>query len=84
VITVPHLIDIRELADVLGISRRKLESMIIGGQVPAPIRWGRVRRWHPEVIDRWLAEQAGLTPPKSPGSAGAQSKVAPGRPRSTY
>jgi excisionase family DNA binding protein len=46
-----------ELAAMLRISRRSLESLIKAGNVPPYVRVGRMRRWNPEVVSRWLLER---------------------------
>jgi excisionase family DNA binding protein len=56
-----------ELAAMLRISRRSLESLIKEGNVPPYVRVGRMRRWDPEIVSRWLLERtaapiAGLEP----------------------
>lgn len=44
-----------ELAAALGISERKIESMLAGGRLPAPLRIDRIRRWRRQEIEAWLA-----------------------------
>lgn len=52
-----NLVSAKEFADRLGISVRTLEEMIIQGKVPAYIKLGRLRRWHPEQVNKWINEQ---------------------------
>jgi hypothetical protein len=46
--------------------------MVACGVLPPPIRFGRLRRWHPELIDQWLRHRAGLsdTPESNPATRG--------------
>ncbi len=66
---------IEEWCSRLQICRRQAELMIARGELPAPIRIGRLRRWTGEQIDAWLVQQA---------EAAAHGPVVsgPGRPRS--
>lgn len=52
-----NLISTKQFADRLGISVRTLEELILQGKVPPYIRLGRLRRWHPEQVDKWINEQ---------------------------
>ena len=52
-----NLVSAKEFADRLGISVRTLEEMIIQGKVPPYIKLGRLRRWHPEQVNKWINEQ---------------------------
>lgn len=77
------LLGIDGLAQTLAISRRHAEALLATGQLPAPIRLGRCRRWHPESVDRWLAVEAGLPEPGQVIFNAQQCKSARGRPRSS-
>lgn len=52
-----NLVSAKEFADRLGISVRTLEELIAQGKVPPYIKLGRLRRWHPEQVDKWINEQ---------------------------
>ena len=53
--TVPaRLLDVGEVAGLLGVCRRSIWRWADAGRLPAPLTVGRVRRWHPDVIARWL------------------------------
>lgn len=52
-----NLISAQEFANRLGISLRMLEELIVQGKVPPYIKLGRLRRWHPEQLDKWINEQ---------------------------
>ncbi len=58
------LLDLNEVAAMMRISRRHAETLLATGVIPPPIRYGRIRRWHPDLIAEWLrdsAEQAATT-----------------------
>ena len=65
---------IEEWCSRLQICRRQAELMLARGELPAPIRIGRLRRWTGEQIDGWLAQHT---------EEAAHGPVAsgPGRPR---
>ena len=65
---------IDEWCSRLQICRRQAELMLSRGELPAPIRIGRLRRWTGEQIDAWLARRT---------EEAAHGGVAPGpgRPR---
>lgn len=52
-----NLVSAKEFADRLGISVRMLEELITQGKVPPYIKLGRLRRWHPEQVDKWINAQ---------------------------
>ena len=57
-IKVPEkLLEAKEVAKLLGISLRKLDAMAASGEAPKCVRFGRMRRWQPSIIDAWLREQ---------------------------
>lgn len=67
-----NLVSAKEFANRLGISVRTLEELIVQGKVPAHIKVGRLRRWHPEQLDKWINEQfahasEGIVPPGETG-----------------
>jgi hypothetical protein len=44
---------------ILNCCRRKVESMKAGGKLPEPdIYIGRLPRWRPETVRRWIDDQA--------------------------
>lgn len=53
-----RLISAKELAERLGISIRTLEDLIVRGEIPSPMRFGRARRWEPELVERWIKKKA--------------------------
>jgi excisionase family DNA binding protein len=53
------LLTIHELAQVLKVSVRTVESLIRANRAPPFIRVGRARRWRTGDVDAWLAQQVG-------------------------
>jgi hypothetical protein len=48
-----------DLARVLNASRRTVERMRAGGKLPRPDLYvGKMPRWRPETVRRWIDEQA--------------------------
>jgi predicted DNA-binding transcriptional regulator AlpA len=58
----PVLIDIRGVARLLGCSARHVEDLVREKKAPEPIRLGRLRKWRPESIIRWV--EAGCPAPQ--------------------
>lgn len=52
-----NLLSASQLAKRLGISLRLLEQLIARGEVPPYIRLGRLRRWSPAHIEKWIEDQ---------------------------
>ena len=51
-------IDVREVARIIGVSRRTVFRMMDAGEIPQPIRLStRTMFWLPEVIENWLKER---------------------------
>ncbi len=76
-----NLYSIVDLLSAYQCGRRKMEQMIATGEVPAPIRIGRLRRWHPLVIEQHLARLAGIAIPGQGTDLPPITKRATGRPR---
>ena len=74
--------DVRGLAELLGnVSLRKIEQMLAAGELPPPIRFGRVRRWLIEDVHGWLrARSPQSSTPIGPASTELCRPTA-GRPR---
>ncbi len=49
------LLSVKDLAKTLGISQRKLETLIAAGEL-APLWIGGQRRFHPDAIDAYLRQ----------------------------
>lgn len=48
------LINIKEVAELLGVSLRKMELLIEEGNAPKFVRIGRVRKWRPTDVADWV------------------------------
>lgn len=51
----PNLITTKGLAQRLDISVRQLHRLKSRGNLPQPIKIGKLNRWRPEEVDRWIA-----------------------------
>jgi predicted DNA-binding transcriptional regulator AlpA len=75
------LLDVSDLAKILKTSRKSIyvRSSQNPGELPPRIKLpgSRVLRWHPQVVRRWLEEQAGIT---QPVEFSPPPKRRPGRP----
>jgi len=56
-------LDIGEVAAVFAISTRTVERWIDDGKIPPPLKLGRRRLWHPDVISAALRDRQQDTPP---------------------
>jgi predicted DNA-binding transcriptional regulator AlpA len=55
------LLNIREVAGLLGVSPRAVWGWAADGKFPPPLQLGRLRRWHRGTIERFLDRQAEQT-----------------------
>ena len=53
-----------DIANLLGCSTRHVRRLVASRRIPPPLRFGRLKRWRREDIDRWLAD--GCPQPKLP------------------
>lgn len=53
----PRMIDVREVATILGISTRSVWRLVSRSELPQPIRFGRNVRWRASDIDAWIDTQ---------------------------
>jgi excisionase family DNA binding protein len=60
------LMTVDDIAKKLNCSTRTVYRLTDRGFVPPPIRLGRLVRWSPEAIDRWLA--MGCPKPEKPST----------------
>lgn len=67
--------DINEFARRLRISRRMTELLLARGELPAPVRLGRLRRWADDQIDSYIRKRVEALGGDGTGRRG------PGRPR---
>jgi len=55
----------------LQMSRRGIEDLLARGEIPQPVRFGRVRRWSDEQIETYIRERVeavcGVDVPRGPG-----------------
>jgi len=49
-----RLLNVNEVAKRLQISPRSVWTLAAKGELPAPISIGRLKRWRPETINKWL------------------------------
>jgi len=50
------LLDVSEVAELFGCSTRHVWRMAAEGDLPAPVKLRRLRRWESEALARWLAD----------------------------
>jgi len=51
----PQLLTAEQLAQLLQMSLRSIRRKASDGELPPPIRLGRLTRWRRDVIESWLA-----------------------------
>ena len=51
----PVLVDVPWIARALGCSERHVHRMKSAGQMPKPVRLGRLLRWDRKVLEAWIA-----------------------------
>ncbi len=75
-----RMLSIDEVAERLGVCRRKAEQMLADGRLPRPVRFGRLRKWSEDQLNAFIVAEVervgGSTAPAAPRPRG------PGRPRS--
>lgn len=82
--TIRPLLTIEDLSRILGYEKKSIYDMLYRDPATLPplfklSKRTRALRWHPEVVDRWIRERAGL--PASPSPTLPAQKRGPGRPR---
>ena len=50
------LLNVKEVAEVLGVSERTIWKLASCGKVPAPLNVGRSKRWSRKALAEWIAE----------------------------
>jgi excisionase family DNA binding protein len=51
---IKQLLTVTDVATKLKVSRRTVFKMLSASELPKPdISTGRIRRWHPDTIDKW-------------------------------
>jgi excisionase family DNA binding protein len=67
-----RLLSIKDLCDLVGISRRTVHRMRRAGELPEPVPMLRRVRWRAEDIDDWINGRApqptAQRPPRGPSS----------------
>jgi excisionase family DNA binding protein len=66
---VPSLLDRKKIAQKLGCSAGHVFEMERSGRLPAPMRIGRLVRWHPDDFTAWMNDRRQI----SGGNAGQVS-----------
>ena len=82
--TIRPLLTIDDLSKILGYEKKSIYDMMYRDpkNLPPAFKLGqrmRALRWHPEVVERWMRDLAGLPAP-APSPEPTQ-KRGPGRPR---
>ena len=49
------LLNVKQVADALGVSERSIWRWSAGSVLPPPIKVGRLVRWSRKTIEQWLA-----------------------------
>lgn len=52
------LLDVKEVAGLMGVSRRAIWTWADDGTFPEPLKFGRLRRWHRDSVEKFLADKA--------------------------
>ncbi|HZU72450.1 MAG TPA: helix-turn-helix domain-containing protein [Acidimicrobiales bacterium] len=53
----PRLLNVEEVAEVLGVNVRHVRRLVFERRIPY-VKWGRLVRFDPREIDRWLRDRA--------------------------
>lgn len=54
--------DVKEVAGLLGCSERHVQRLSGGGEMPAPVKLGRLVRWNRATVNQWIADGCPLPP----------------------
>jgi len=46
--------NIREIAKILGNNHQTIARMVEAGTFPKPIKVGKQKQWHKDIIDKWI------------------------------
>jgi excisionase family DNA binding protein len=73
----PRLVDIKVLAEHLGVAPRHVRRLVDEGRIPI-VRWGRLIRFDPEEVTAWLegARVPALETKRRPTSPGGSKGIA--------
>ena len=56
--TEPATYSVQQLAKYLGVAVRTIYRMRDSGELPPPIKFGKLLKWPRKTIEKWLEEQA--------------------------
>lgn len=64
------LLTLADVADALAVSRRVVERLKASGKLPPPdVRIGKLPRWKPATIRRWIDQQCEAGPSANRGNS---------------
>jgi excisionase family DNA binding protein len=52
----PVMLDVEQVAELLGVSTRHVRRLVDAGKCPAPVRLGRACRWPRPTVETWIAD----------------------------
>lgn len=53
-----RLLNVKQVADRIGVSERAIFKWVGSGQFPQPIRISRSVRWDESTLDAWITQQS--------------------------
>jgi excisionase family DNA binding protein len=65
----PALLDVEQVAGLLGVSPRHVRRLTDAGKCPQPVRLGKCARWPRHVVEAWVADGCPSNCRKRPGVA---------------
>lgn len=69
--TLPYLLDVQQVADLLNASTRHIYRLVEAGKMPQPVRLGTLCRWSRRIIEQWIEDGC---PALQHGVAAAQQR----------
>ena len=51
----PRLLDIPQIAEVLGVNPRHVRRLVFERRIPY-VKWGHLIRFHPQAVAEWLEQ----------------------------
>ena len=78
---VMQMLNIKQVAERLGVCVRKAETMLAEGRLPKPVRFGRLRKWSEAQMDEWIGAEVERVGGSGTGGDGTPGPGR-GRPRS--
>lgn len=52
----PAMLDVEQLAELLGVSPRHVRRLADAGKCPPAVRLGKCARWPRHVVETWIAD----------------------------